>query len=77
MEKILNNFELLFIALIDHIVPMERVSDTPVLIDVINRKPVYKFREWFSGTEVMAHHSMAFFRVNVPGSDEDSITWMD
>lgn len=66
MEKFLNIFELVCVSILDHIVPMKKVSETPVLIDVHTNKAVYKFREWYSGTEVMAHHSMAWFRVNVP-----------
>lgn len=65
MEKILNMFETLVVCALDHLVPMTKVSETPVLIDCVNGKPVYKFTEWYSGTVVMAHHSMAWFRVNV------------
>lgn len=65
MEKILDMFELLVVCTLDHIVPMKQLSNTPVLVDCDNGKPVYKFEEWYSGTVVMAHHSMAWFRVNV------------
>lgn len=76
MEKFLNNCELLFVALLDHLVPMEQIDETPVLVDCVTNKPVYKFREWYSGTEVMAYHSMAWFRVNV-NQDEEDLTWLD
>lgn len=77
MEKFLNNAELLIIAFLDRIMPMEKIDETPVLVDVDNNKPVYKFREWFSGTEVMAHHSWAWFRVNIENKNEDTVSWMD